>query len=132
VVPPAVREAANWLTRHPDSLAGDEQARLQAISRRCQELQAASNLVRAFAAMITDSSGHDLAQWIAAAGLPGIASFAKGLELTGPCAWFALLHARLAVLRGRLLCCGSRVLSPCIRVPGAARRLVSSDHQSPG
>jgi transposase len=36
-----------------------------------------------FAAMITDLTGQNLPQWIAAArdvGLPGISSFAKGLE----------------------------------------------------
>ena len=39
--------------------------------------------VRAFAAMITELTGQDLPQWMAAArdaGLPGITSFARGLE----------------------------------------------------
>jgi transposase len=48
-----------------------------------QELQAASDQARAFATMITDLTGQDLPQWMATAreaGLPGIASFAKGLE----------------------------------------------------
>jgi transposase len=47
------------------------------------ELQAASDQVRAFAGMITELSGENHPQWIAAArdaGLSGIASFAKGLE----------------------------------------------------
>jgi transposase len=82
-VPPTVREVANWLTRRPDSLTEDEQPRLKAILGRCPELQAASDQVRSFAAMITGLTGQDLPQWIAAArdaGLPGIASFAKGLE----------------------------------------------------
>jgi transposase len=54
-----------------------------AILERCPELQAASDQVRAFAAMLTNLTGQDLPNWIAAArdaGLPGIASFAKGLE----------------------------------------------------
>jgi transposase len=81
--PPTVREVTNWLCRRPDTLTEDEKPRLKAILGRCPELQAASDLVRSFAAMITDLTGQDLPQWMAAArdaGLPGIASFAKGLE----------------------------------------------------
>ena len=50
---------------------------------RCPELQAASGQVRTFAAMLTQLTGQDLPQWISdarAASLPGISSFAKGLE----------------------------------------------------
>jgi transposase len=50
---------------------------------RCPELQIASDLIRSFAAMITGLTGQDLPQWMAAArdaALPGISSFAKGLE----------------------------------------------------
>jgi transposase len=57
--------------------------RLQAILDRCPELETASAQVRAFATMITELTGQDLPQRIAAAraaGLPGISSFAKGLE----------------------------------------------------
>ena len=81
--PPTVRDVTNWLCRRPDTLTEDEQPRLKAILDRCPELQAASDQVRAFATMITELTGQDLPQWIAAArdaGLPGIASFAKGLE----------------------------------------------------
>jgi transposase len=81
--PPTVRDVTGWLTRRPDSLAEDEKPRLKAILDRCPELQAASDQVRAFAAMLTQLTGQDLPQWIAdakAAGLPGISSFAKGLE----------------------------------------------------
>jgi transposase len=81
--PPTVRDVTNWLTRRPDTLTGDEKPRLQAILDRCPELQAASGQVRAFATMITELTGQDLPQWMAAAreaGLPGISSFAKGLE----------------------------------------------------
>jgi len=81
--PPTVRDVTNWLCRRPDTLTEDEKPRLTAILDRCPELQAASALVRAFAAMITGLTGQDLPQWIAAArdaALPGIASFAKGLE----------------------------------------------------
>ena len=81
--PPTVRDVTNWLTRHPDSLTEDERPRLKAVLDRCPELQAASGQVRAFATMIAELTGQDLPQWIAAAreaGLPAIASFARGLE----------------------------------------------------
>ena len=81
--PPTVRDVTNWLTRRPDTLTEDEKPRLTAILDRCPELQAASGQVRAFAAMITELTGQDLPQWMATArdaALPGIASFAKGLE----------------------------------------------------
>jgi Transposase len=81
--PPTVRDVTNWLTRRPHSLTEDDKPRLRAILDRCPELQAASDQVRTFAAMLTELTGQDLPQWIAgarSAGLPGIASFAKGLE----------------------------------------------------
>jgi transposase len=81
--PPTVRDVTNWLCRRPGTLTGDERPRLSAVLDRCPELHAASGQVRAFAAMITGRTGQDLPQWIAAAreaALPGIASFAKGLE----------------------------------------------------
>jgi hypothetical protein len=81
--PPTVRDVTGWLTRHPDSLTGDEQPRLNAVLDRCPELRAASAQVRAFAAMLTQLTGHDLPQWISDArdaALPGISSFAAGLE----------------------------------------------------
>jgi transposase len=81
--PPTVRDVTGWLTRHPAALTGDEKPKLKAILDRCPELQAASDLVRGFAAMITELTGQDLPQWITAArdaAIPGISSFAKGLE----------------------------------------------------
>ena len=81
--PPTVRDVTNWLCRRPDTLTEDERPRLKAILDRCPELQAASGQVRAFATMITDLTGQDLPHWMATAreaGLPGISSFAKGLE----------------------------------------------------
>jgi transposase len=82
--PPTVRDATCWLTCHPDSLTEDDKPRLKAILDRCPELQAASSQVRSFATMLTQLTGQDLPQWITdakEAGLPGISSFAKGLEL---------------------------------------------------
>jgi transposase len=82
--PPTVRDVTNWLCRRPDSLTEDEQPRLKAILDRCPELRAASEQVRGFAVMITELTGQDLPQWMAVAreaALPGISSFANGLEL---------------------------------------------------
>jgi transposase len=81
--PPTVRDVTNWLCRHPATLTEDEQVKLKAILDRCPELQAASDQVRGFATMITELTGQDLPQWMAGAreaALPGISSFAKGLE----------------------------------------------------
>ena len=80
--PPTVREVTGWLTRHPDSLTGDEQPKLNTLLDRCPELRAADTQVRAFARMLTQLTGQDLPQWISdtqAAGLPGLSTFAKGL-----------------------------------------------------
>ena len=81
--PPTVRDVTGWLTRHPDSLTDDERPQLQALLDRCPELRAADAQVRAFAVMLARLTGQDLPQWISgarAAGLPGLSSFAKGLE----------------------------------------------------
>jgi transposase len=81
--PPTVREVTGWLTRHPDSLTEDERPQLKALLERCPEIQAASDHVRTFATMLTQLTGQNLPQWISdvrAAELPGMSSFAKGLE----------------------------------------------------
>jgi transposase len=81
--PPTVRQVTSWLTRHPDSLTEDERPQLKALLGRCPELRAADTQARAFAAMLTQLTGQNLPHWISqarAAGLPGLASFAKGLE----------------------------------------------------
>ncbi|MBO0776215.1 MAG: ISL3 family transposase [Actinobacteria bacterium] len=81
--PPTVRDVTNWLCRRPDTLTEDEKPKLKAILDRCPELRAASDQVRGFARMMEELTGEDLPQWMAdarAAGLPGISSFAKGLE----------------------------------------------------
>jgi transposase len=81
--PPTVRQVTSWLTRRPDSLTEDERPQLKALLERCPEIQAAYDHVRTFAAMITHLTGENLPRWISdvqAAGLPGLSSFAKGLE----------------------------------------------------
>ena len=66
-----------------EDVTGDEEPKLKAVLDRCPGLRAASDQVRGFAVLITGLTGQDLPQWMAAAreaALPGIASFAKGLE----------------------------------------------------
>jgi hypothetical protein len=60
-----------------------EHLELKAILKRCPELQAAADHVRAFGEMLTNLNGHKLPAWIATAradSLPGLGSFAAGLE----------------------------------------------------
>jgi transposase len=67
----------------PPGLGTDERPQLKALLERCPELQAASGHVRTLATMLTQLTGQNLPQWIGdvrAAELPGISSFAKGLE----------------------------------------------------
>jgi transposase len=69
----------SYLDQHAD----DERPRLKAILERCPELRVASDQVRAFAVMTAQLTGQNLPQWISdarAVGLPGISSFANGLE----------------------------------------------------
>ncbi|MFC9975622.1 helix-turn-helix domain-containing protein [Spirillospora sp. NPDC127200] len=83
--PPSVRQVTGWLTRPPDTLNEDERPRLKAISDRCEPLAEADRLVRAFGEMLTHLTGQHLPQWIdqasAAAGLPGLTPFTRGLDL---------------------------------------------------
>jgi transposase len=74
-----------WLTRHPDRLTEDEHLGLKAILKRCPELRAAADHVRAFGEMLTHLRGQQLPAWIAAVRsdadrLPRLGSFAAGLE----------------------------------------------------
>ncbi|MET7770900.1 transposase [Nocardia sp. NPDC005366] len=81
--PPTVREVTGWLTRHPDTLGEDDRPRLKAVLEQCAQLQAAERHVRAFGEIVTTLQGQRLPDWIAAVradALPGLTSFANGLE----------------------------------------------------
>ncbi|MGN2638669.1 ISL3 family transposase [Nocardia takedensis] len=82
-MPPTVRQVTGWLTRHPDTLSEDDRSRLQAALEHCPHLRAAAEHVRAFGEIVTTLQGQRLPDWIAAVradGLPGLTSFANGLE----------------------------------------------------
>jgi transposase len=79
--PSSVRQVTSWLTCHPDTLSEDDRPRLKAVLEQCPALRAAAGHVRAFGAMLTTLTGHNVADWITAVraeGLPGLTSFAKG------------------------------------------------------
>ena len=82
--PPAVRQVIGWITGLPGNLEPDDAARLQAIRRRCPELDAAVRHVAGFARMIKDLSGDEamLSKWMGAvdADLPVLRSFTAGLR----------------------------------------------------
>ncbi len=81
--PPTVRQVTGWLTRHPDNLTEDDRFGLKAVLKHCPELQAVREHVGEFGRMLTELKGQDLPAWIAAvsaSALPGLSSFARGLE----------------------------------------------------
>ncbi|MEE1782394.1 ISL3 family transposase [Streptomyces sp. SP17BM10] len=91
--PPTVREATDWLTRHPDGLTADDALRRKALLAHCPELDTTAHLVTTFAEMLTLLDGDRLPEWITeakAAGLPGISTFANGLNSD-----YAAVHAGL-------------------------------------
>ncbi|PBC93725.1 transposase [Streptomyces sp. Ag82_O1-15] len=80
---PSVRQVTGLLTRHPGTLTEDDKLLRKAVLARSPELATAADLVSSFAEMLTTLSGTDLPAWInqaAAANLPGISSFATGLN----------------------------------------------------
>jgi transposase len=81
--PPSVRRVTGWICRRPENLADSDAPALAAILDRCPELNAAHQLVRQFAAMLTNRTGDTtLTSWITAAtatALPGISTFAQHL-----------------------------------------------------
>ncbi|MFF7476826.1 ISL3 family transposase [Streptomyces sp. NPDC008092] len=80
--PMSTRKVTGWLTRRPTSLTEDEHQQLKAVLDVCPELATAHQLVRDFGDMLTQQTGVFLPAWIdeaAAADLPGLTGFARGL-----------------------------------------------------
>ncbi|MFF4903148.1 ISL3 family transposase [Streptomyces sp. NPDC001068] len=81
--PPSVRQVTGWITRHPATLTEEEKLQRKTVLDHCPELASAAELTSAFAEMLTTLSGSRLPEWIseaADANLPGISSFATGLN----------------------------------------------------
>ncbi|MFD3876194.1 ISL3 family transposase [Streptomyces sp. NPDC058623] len=81
--PPSIRKVTGWLTRHPATLDQEEQQARKTVLARCPELEKAAALISSFAEMLTTLDGVRLPEWITdamRAGLPGISTFAVGLE----------------------------------------------------
>ena len=78
--PPSVRQATSWICRHPDHLTKADAMRLKTLLARCPELDTTASLVRSFAQMLTNRTGHELSAWIHAASQSGLSSFAQGLR----------------------------------------------------
>jgi transposase len=76
--PLSIRQVTGWICRHPDNLPDRDTERLTAILTSCPDLKAASELVRSFAAIMTQRHGHRLGEWLGSAeqaDLPGIKRF---------------------------------------------------------
>jgi transposase len=80
---PSIRQVTGWLTRRPATLTEEEKVRRKAVLDRCPKLDATAHLVGSFAEMLTTLDGGRLTDWITdamTAGLPGVSTFAVGLE----------------------------------------------------
>lgn len=81
--PLSTRQVTGWICRHPDNLTDRDTKRLTAILTNCPELKTASELVRSFAAIMTQRHGHQLGEWRGCAeqaDLPGINRFVNGVN----------------------------------------------------
>ncbi|MEU6711699.1 ISL3 family transposase [Nonomuraea sp. NPDC046802] len=89
-LPPTPRRLTRWITTNPAKLTASQQTRLEHTLKRCPELQAVTDHVRSFAALLT--ADHDgnlddhtarLDAWIdkvrADQQVPALRSFAEGL-----------------------------------------------------
>ncbi|MEC4019390.1 transposase [Streptomyces sp. H27-D2] len=80
---PSIRQVTGWLTRHPATLAEEEKLRRETVLDQCPQLEVAAQLISSFAEILTTLDGRRLTGWITDAmtsGLPGISTFAAGLE----------------------------------------------------
>jgi transposase len=81
--PPTVRRVTSWLTHRPDDLTESQTLRLKTILARSAALQTTHDLVRGFAAILTQLHGHQLHTWmdqVAQLGPAALRSFVAGLR----------------------------------------------------
>jgi transposase len=80
--PLSTRQVTGWICRHPDNLTDRDTTRLTTILGNCPEIRTAAELVRSFAAIMTQRYGHRLDEWLTCAkqaDLPGINRFINGV-----------------------------------------------------
>ena len=80
--PISTRQVTGWICRHPDNLTERDTSLLAAILGNCPELRTGAELVRSFAAMMTQRQGHRIGEWLSCAeqaDLPGINRFVNGV-----------------------------------------------------
>jgi hypothetical protein len=80
--PLSTRQVTGWTCRHPDNLTERDTTRLTTVLGNCPELRTAAELVRFFAAIMTQRHGHRLGEWLTSAeqaNLFGINRFVNGV-----------------------------------------------------
>jgi transposase len=80
--PLSTRQVTGWICRHPDNLTDRDTTRLTTLLGSCPELRTAAELVRSFAAIMTQRHGHRLGEWLTyaeQADLHGINRFVNGV-----------------------------------------------------
>ncbi|MEV6793588.1 transposase [Streptomyces sp. NPDC051320] len=78
-----MRDVTGWITKHPDSIAEEDDLEIKSILTRCPQVSTAAELVRSFAEMMRDRAGHHLAKWLDeadATDLPELQSFVVGIR----------------------------------------------------
>ncbi|MFE2973138.1 ISL3 family transposase [Streptomyces sp. NPDC059340] len=81
--PPSPREAARWITTHPDRRSLHTTDRLHRLLEHCPELKRTHHLVRRFAAMLDNHDAAPLPSWLdelAHSGLPPLSGIAGALR----------------------------------------------------
>ncbi len=81
--PPAPRTVASWILTPPGKLADADRAALGQITARCEEIAITCDLVRQFADMLCQRTGHNLGTWAGqaqASPVRELRSFAAGLR----------------------------------------------------
>ena len=78
-----VRQVKRLLLRRPTELTAEEQALLDRITGRSEELTGLARLTRAFTAILRERRGDELRQWadaVVTSGIAELVTFARGLD----------------------------------------------------